>query len=206
VDGSGLEELISGLYFPVGVALDQAGRRIYWTESDAPGSHGSIRRANLDGSAAETLIEGLKNPRGIALDLMPIPEVGIDALAILPPIPNQADPIEVEISGTMTSGPVTVLGTDLTRAGSNLWLNIDVELGPLTVMQPWSYSEEIGRLPEGSYDLTVRAISEGEIVGIRQISFNVIPEPASFGLLAGPSALILLSRRPWNQRTRFAGL
>jgi sugar lactone lactonase YvrE len=64
LDGSSVEDLVTGLVVPVGIALDLAAGKMYWTEF---GSH-KIQRANLDGSSVEELITGLSFPFGIALD------------------------------------------------------------------------------------------------------------------------------------------
>jgi hypothetical protein len=64
------EQLItSNLFRPVGIALDRAGRKMYFTDA---GEGDSIYRSNLDGSGRETLLGssmGLRNPRGIDLDV-----------------------------------------------------------------------------------------------------------------------------------------
>ena len=56
---------------PTGLALDLAGRKMYWTEPKSLLTLWSrIRRANLDGSRIEDLIiRGLSVPRGLALDV-----------------------------------------------------------------------------------------------------------------------------------------
>lgn len=64
LDGSGVEDLLTGLSRPQGLALDAAGGKLYWVEEGSS----SIRRARLDGTAVETLISGLNSPAGLALD------------------------------------------------------------------------------------------------------------------------------------------
>jgi len=64
LDGSGIEDVVTGLYAPSGIALDVAAGKMYWAEAQ-----GKIRRANLDGSGAEDLVTGLFDPRSIALDV-----------------------------------------------------------------------------------------------------------------------------------------
>lgn len=65
LDGSNIEDLITGLSEPSGIALDQTSNKMYWTEAGT----GKIQRANLDGNDIEDLITaGLSEPRGIALD------------------------------------------------------------------------------------------------------------------------------------------
>ena len=63
--GSNIEDLVTGLDYPFGLALDVVGSKMYWTGS---GNAGKIQRANLDGSNIETLIIGVDSG-GLALDM-----------------------------------------------------------------------------------------------------------------------------------------
>ena len=66
LDGSNVQDLVSGLVFPDQIALDIADGKMYWTD------HGTdkIQRANLDGSNVQDLITtDLIEPWGIALDV-----------------------------------------------------------------------------------------------------------------------------------------
>lgn len=64
-DGSGVEVVLSGSEDVTGLALDNAGGRIYFTEPNA----GRIKSANLDGSDVQTLIDtGLTSPIEIDVD------------------------------------------------------------------------------------------------------------------------------------------
>ena len=64
LDGSGVTDLVTGLYQPYDIALDAGGGQMYWTDWGY-----GIYRANLDGSEVTDLVTGLVAPRGIALDL-----------------------------------------------------------------------------------------------------------------------------------------
>ena len=67
LDGSNVENLVTGLSAPIGVAVDVAGGKVYWTDA---GGAKKIMRANLDGSNVEDLVTtGLSNPREVALDI-----------------------------------------------------------------------------------------------------------------------------------------
>ena len=67
LDGSGLEDLVTGLGLPRSIALDEGGGKMYWPDGDSPMK---IQRANLDGSNVEDLVTtGIPNPAGIALDV-----------------------------------------------------------------------------------------------------------------------------------------
>ena len=62
MDGSNIEDLVTGLDSPFDLALDVAEGKMYWTD-------GEIQRANLDGSNIEDLVTGLDSPLGLALDV-----------------------------------------------------------------------------------------------------------------------------------------
>ncbi len=71
LDGSALDELVTGLEYPHDVALDTSNSKVYWTEKIDSGSEstGVIRRASLDGSGIEDVLTGLSNGiRGLAVD------------------------------------------------------------------------------------------------------------------------------------------
>ena len=59
LDGTGVEDLVTGLNLPNGLALDQGGGKIYWAVGHAGGK---IQRANLDGTGVEDLVTGLDFP------------------------------------------------------------------------------------------------------------------------------------------------
>ena len=63
LDGSNVEDLVTGLDGPQHIALDVSGGKMYWTEGH------NIRCANLDGSNIEDLVTGLDEPESIALDI-----------------------------------------------------------------------------------------------------------------------------------------
>ncbi|MCP4628336.1 MAG: choice-of-anchor D domain-containing protein, partial [bacterium] len=64
LDGNNVEDLVTGLPLPNGIALDTNSGKMYWTE----GGMKKIQRADLDGNNVEDLVTGLANPLGIALD------------------------------------------------------------------------------------------------------------------------------------------
>ena len=62
LDGSGFQaDLITHLASPRGIAVDVAGRKIYWAAAS------KIQRANLDGSNPQDVATGVGTPAGIAL-------------------------------------------------------------------------------------------------------------------------------------------
>ena len=64
-NGSNVEDLVTWLSSPQGIALDVSGGKMYWTDWGTD----TIQRANLDGSNVEDLVTGLSYPQGIALDV-----------------------------------------------------------------------------------------------------------------------------------------
>ena len=68
LDGSNVQDLVTGLNNPQGIALDVAGGKMYWTEKDW--GNDKIQRANLDGSNRQVLLDGFHSPQGIALDVI----------------------------------------------------------------------------------------------------------------------------------------
>jgi len=64
LDGSGIQDLVTGLPDPAGFGLDASGGKMYWGDGDAH----KVQRANLDGSGVEDLVTGLARPYGMALD------------------------------------------------------------------------------------------------------------------------------------------
>ena len=71
LDGSNVEDVITGLSSPYGIALDlDAGIRYLTNSGEFNVDDGTIQRADLDGSNIEDVVTaGLVYPRGIALDV-----------------------------------------------------------------------------------------------------------------------------------------
>lgn len=69
LDGSNKDEtFITGLSNPWDVEIDPVNGKIYWSETDYPGTNAFIQRANLsDGTGLETLVSNV-NSQGIAVD------------------------------------------------------------------------------------------------------------------------------------------
>lgn len=77
LNGSGVEDLVTGLSIPMGIALDVAAGKMYWTDTGID----KIQRANLDGSGVEDLVAtGLEDPLGIALDIAAGKMYWVDAI------------------------------------------------------------------------------------------------------------------------------
>ena len=71
LDGSQVEDVLTGLDDPGGLALDVAAGKLYWTDAGirSEAGTGKIQRANLDGSQVEDVLTGLLSPGGLALDV-----------------------------------------------------------------------------------------------------------------------------------------
>ena len=61
-DGTGATVLTSILATPMGIAVDTAGRKLYWTNA-----RGRVQRANLNGSGITNVVDGLGSPGDIVL-------------------------------------------------------------------------------------------------------------------------------------------
>ena len=68
LDGTRVEDLVTGLKSPSGIALDVVEGKMYWTDR----STSKIQRANFDGTHVEDLVPTglLSTPSGIALDVV----------------------------------------------------------------------------------------------------------------------------------------
>jgi low density lipoprotein receptor-related protein 5/6 len=66
LDGSMVEDLVTGLQFPGGLALDPVGDRLYWAENAFPAR---ILQADLDGNGAGVAVPNPSDVLALALDL-----------------------------------------------------------------------------------------------------------------------------------------
>ena len=64
LDGSEVEDVVTGLTDPAGLVVDEAAGKIYWTDWGTD----KIQRANLDGSRVEDVLTELGDPYALALD------------------------------------------------------------------------------------------------------------------------------------------
>jgi DNA-binding beta-propeller fold protein YncE len=65
LDGTSAEAIVTGLLDPYGIALDQTGKKVYWTDDE-----GNIGRSNFDGTSPDTSLVYIPSGkmRAIALD------------------------------------------------------------------------------------------------------------------------------------------
>ena len=62
LDGTNLETLATLLSAPMGIAVDTAGSKLYWTNA-----RGRVQRANLNGSGITNVVDGLGSPGEIVI-------------------------------------------------------------------------------------------------------------------------------------------
>ncbi len=67
LDGTNIEEIVTGLSGPEGVTVDATRGKIYWVEYMGPGEGYKIQRANLDGTNVEDIVTET-SALGIAVD------------------------------------------------------------------------------------------------------------------------------------------
>ena len=114
-----VEDLVTGLPDPRGIALDVAGGKMYWTDYGT----GKIQRANMsDGSSVEDLVTGLPTSYVIALDVaggkMYWTDIGTDKIQRA----NMSDGSGVE---DLVTGLDTPFGIALDVAGGKMyWTNL----------------------------------------------------------------------------------
>lgn len=116
---------------------------------------------------------------------------GITEVNITPDTPAINDLIIITTCGVESSS-VSILGSSYILDGLFLTLNISIYVGSLPMVTPWDESVNIGTLPEGTYNLTVHSIAQDypQYDDTYYTSFEVIPEPATLGLLVLGSLLI----------------
>ena len=64
LNGSNVQDIVTGLGIAEGLALDGFAGKVYWTDSET----GKIQRANLNGSNVEDLVTSVRMPNDIAVD------------------------------------------------------------------------------------------------------------------------------------------
>ncbi len=95
LDGANVQTLATLKSLPLGIAVDTAGRKLYWTNAT-----GRIQRANLNGKNIQNVVTGLSNPIDLVLgmDAATVPVAAApaavlpDATDLLPNYPNPFNP------------------------------------------------------------------------------------------------------------------
>jgi hypothetical protein len=118
---------------------------------------------------------------------------GITYAYIVPEFPTVSDDITIFVEGIESSGPVNIYDSEFNRIDNNIDYNLYLTAGFLTVISPWEYSENIGSLSPGTYDLNVNlyVTSLPEYSHTYSFSFEVVPEPTSLVFLTIGYAYLL---------------
>ena len=106
-------------------------------------------------------------------------EAGITDVYILPSEPTIEDDIEIITSGVEATNPVEIDSVDFFADDHILQLDLYLSVGVFQMVTPWEYSEDIGILALGEYDLTVRTFVNSELDDTYSENFIVVPEPTS---------------------------
>jgi hypothetical protein len=122
LDGSGVEDLVTGLSEPFAIALDISAGRMVWTDR----STDKIQSADLDGTDQLDLLAGLGEPTALALDLIADKMYWCEKA---PPRIRRAGLDGSGVENLVTSGLASPLGLALDRrAGRMYWTNSDMSL------------------------------------------------------------------------------
>ena len=116
------------------------------------------------------------------LSSAPLAKAVITDVNILPELPKLDDAITISVSGVEPYGGVRITDSIFNIDGTSLGFDLYLTLGVAPVITPWSYSEDIGSLPIGIYDLTINTIVELEPFRNDTFftAFEVVPEPSTF--------------------------
>ena len=119
----------------------------------------------------------------------------ITDVVISPEVPTDLDPITISTFGVETSGSVFINDSVFQIEDTILSLDLFITVGHLTVITPWSYLDDIGFLPSGTYNLTVSTFDEFDPTFNDTFSttFKVVPEPASLLIMA--VGMVTIQRR-----------
>lgn len=114
LDGSDLQDVITGLSLPSTIAIDASGSKIYWVETGL--SPNKIQRANLDGTNVQDVVT-TGFPRGIALD------IGASQIYWTDPVNNRIQRANLDGTGitNVVLGLVDPMGIALDLASGNVY-------------------------------------------------------------------------------------
>ena len=132
--------------------------------------------------------------------LSAIANAGITDVNIVPTIPAISDSISIMAYGVEGSGGVEINDTVFTIDGYSLQLDMYLNVGICQVATPWSYTEDIGILAAGSYELIVNRYLPSyfppPIIHSYTTDFTVVPEPGTLAIFGfGLPLLRAFSRR-----------
>ncbi len=136
----------------------------------------------------------------------------IDSVSIIPALPTDLDPITIRVEGELAHTGIDLVSSPFSRSGSNLWLDLYFYYDggiSLPVVVPYWHEQPVGYLTAGEYDVAVRSFNAFnpfpgmppiyQLADEAQVSFTVLPEPATMLLVLAASLVALRpTRRPKN--------
>ena len=135
LNDANVEELVALSSVPVGIAVDIAGDKLYWTEAQ-----GRIRRADLNGANIENIVTGLVEPRNLVLAVE-----AEQTTAVMPSAAGRPAQYRLGDSYPNPFNPAVVLPLDLATDAAGVSLIVYDVLGR-RVRQVWQ-----GPLRAGSH-------------------------------------------------------
>jgi sugar lactone lactonase YvrE len=183
LDGSGQEILVSRPGTKIlGIALDLAGGKIYWTDYDS----GKIERANLDGTGQETLLGGLTGPSHIALQIELAPGNRFQITAASTAV--SGTPFDVSITALDANGNI-----DTNYQGTVTFTSSDAYPGLLPADYTFTSADQgthtfsggVTLYTAGTQSLTVQDTADSSITG--SFTVGVVAAPASQLLITAPA-------------------
>jgi hypothetical protein len=149
------------------------------------------------------------------------PQLTMETVRVIPPMPTTADSISISIEGILNSSDLPTSRTEWKREGNHIRADVLIYFlgsGAPTMLVPYRETAHIGTLPLGAYDLSARVFGTAwhtvdlpypdpwtfpetfpdTVIYTMTTSFMVVPEPPSLFVMfsaAWPS-LHRLRRRP----------
>ncbi len=111
--------------------------------------------------------------------------IWIDSVDVIPSQPLDIDLITFDISGRTASGGPQIVYDQFSQNGTSLQLDLYINMGPATMITPWTYSRQIQPLLPATYSMEVRAFWYvfDTLEDTYNVNFTVVPEPGTLAIL-----------------------